>query len=266
MSNVPALDIFDQVFVKSIFQRMSGKYWVNDFCSFGLTDHWRRRAINSLHLPQGASVCDLMTGTGESWSFILDAIGKQGQITAVDFSEEMLEVARERVRRLNFLNVTMVRSEIFSYSFPTHSFDAITCTFGAKLVPPWKWDDFAKLIASLLKPTGRFVLLELGRPSNAFLKGPYDAYVRHAVPFLASLLAGSDEGFELLEQYTKAFEGFESMRQAFQRAGLYSEVKPFFGGCGSLLVGSRLSQKLAEGEGFEPPVRFPVHSISSRAL
>ncbi|MGH8608801.1 MAG: class I SAM-dependent methyltransferase, partial [Gammaproteobacteria bacterium] len=162
MDASPALDIFDPTFVKDIFQDMAGKYWVNDFCSLGLANRWRELAIRAIRLPQGAAVCDLMTGTGEALPFLLKFIGSEGRVVAVDFSGRMLDQAHERIKCLGAGNVSLVEEGIFSCSLPDTSFDAVTCMFGAKLIPVLQWTAFAALIARLLRPGGRFILLELG--------------------------------------------------------------------------------------------------------
>ena len=56
-----SVDIFDQPFMKELFEDMAPNYWVNDFCSLGLANHWRRLAVRAIRMQPGAGVCDRAT-------------------------------------------------------------------------------------------------------------------------------------------------------------------------------------------------------------
>jgi SAM-dependent methyltransferase len=70
----------------------------------------RRRAIERLRLGPGDVVLDIGCGTGASLALLEDAIGADGRIIGVELSPAMLSVARRRVERAGWRNVTLVQA------------------------------------------------------------------------------------------------------------------------------------------------------------
>lgn len=75
-------------------------------------DRQRERVIERLDLQAGDVVVDVGCGTGLSFALIEQRIGPSGRIVGVELSRQMLEVARERVERQGWSNVTLVESSI----------------------------------------------------------------------------------------------------------------------------------------------------------
>ena len=67
------------------------------------------RILDYMDLKPGDEVLDLGTGTGVLLPFIVERIGENGKITAVDYSSEMLKRAKSKFSSLNplpeFLNI-----------------------------------------------------------------------------------------------------------------------------------------------------------------
>jgi ubiquinone/menaquinone biosynthesis C-methylase UbiE len=76
----------------------------------GAQEPVRRRAIERLRLGPGAVVLDIGCGTGASFALLEDAIGADGRIIGVELSPGMLSVARRRVERAGWRNVTLVQA------------------------------------------------------------------------------------------------------------------------------------------------------------
>lgn len=70
----------------------------------------RRAAVAALDLRQGDIVLDIGCGTGLSFGPLRDRLGPHGRIVGVDPSPEMLERARERVRRHGWSGITLLRA------------------------------------------------------------------------------------------------------------------------------------------------------------
>lgn len=68
----------------------------------------RRRAIAALALEPGQTVLDVGCGTGLSLELLRAGVGPRGRIVGIEQSPEMLERARERVRRRRWRNVTLL--------------------------------------------------------------------------------------------------------------------------------------------------------------
>lgn len=78
----------------------------------------------------GMQVLDLASGTGEPAITLATRIGPQGHVTALDLSEDLLEIAEERARSRGLANFTAQQADAHSLPFPENSFDLATSRFG----------------------------------------------------------------------------------------------------------------------------------------
>jgi len=62
----------------------------------GLHHEWRRRAADLAEVSPGGRVLDVATGTGDLALELAGRVAPGGQVIAVDFSERMLELARQK--------------------------------------------------------------------------------------------------------------------------------------------------------------------------
>ncbi len=112
------------------------------------------KIVPSFGIARGEKVLDVGTGTGILIPFLLKAVGSQGQVTAIDYAQRMVEVCNAKYSQ--FPNVKIMLKQVENLSFASESFDAIT-SFG--LFP--HLEDKAEALAEMnrvLKPKGRLVI------------------------------------------------------------------------------------------------------------
>ena len=125
--------------------------FVNSLTTLGFDKSWRKQAAKKLN---PGSVLDLGSGTGASYSDL-----KNFDVTALDPDEKMLSLN-------NFKKKVVGRGE--ELPFEENSFDNVLCCF--------VWRNMADTEKALnevyrvLKPGGKFILLDMTRPKNFFLK------------------------------------------------------------------------------------------------
>src|SRR5947209_7263682 len=78
----------------------------------------------------GMQVLDLASGTGEPAITIASRIGPDGQVTALDLSAELLEIAAKRAKARRLENFSIRESDAHSLPFGDDSFDLATSRFG----------------------------------------------------------------------------------------------------------------------------------------
>jgi ubiquinone/menaquinone biosynthesis C-methylase UbiE len=78
----------------------------------------------------GMNVLDLATGTGEPGISLAQRVGPQGSVTAVDQSQELLDIAAARARNKNLSNFTIQQADAHQLPFADRHFDLATCRFG----------------------------------------------------------------------------------------------------------------------------------------
>ncbi len=78
----------------------------------------------------GMRVLDLASGTGEPAISLAVRVGAQGQVTALDLSADLLEIAKRRAQERGLDNFVMQQGDAHALSFADNSFDLATCRFG----------------------------------------------------------------------------------------------------------------------------------------
>lgn len=92
----------------------------------GVTD-----ALVEYAAPRPAmKVLDLASGTGEPAISVAMLVGAAGQVTALDLSSELLEIAAHRARDRGLQNLTTCEADAHSLPFEDNSFDLATSRFG----------------------------------------------------------------------------------------------------------------------------------------
>lgn len=71
-------------------------------------------------VPEGANVLDCAAGTGE---LSIAASRKAREVLCTDYSEKMLNVAREKVEKLGITNIGFEQGSIFNINAPDETYD-----------------------------------------------------------------------------------------------------------------------------------------------
>jgi SAM-dependent methyltransferase len=78
----------------------------------------------------GMKVLDLASGTGEPAISLTSRVEPGGQVTALDLSAELLEIAADRARERKLTNLVIRQADAHEVPFPANSFDLVTSRFG----------------------------------------------------------------------------------------------------------------------------------------
>lgn len=142
-----------------------------DIFDLGGVTYEKRFAVDVLALNGDEKVLDFGTGTGAILPYIARKL-RNGRVYAVDFSERMLEKAKERVIKSHIQNrVEIHKDDCENLSYPPNFFDCVIATFTFTSLPdPQKG---AMELARVLKPGGKFAVLETGKPRKWYLLPHY---------------------------------------------------------------------------------------------
>ncbi|MES0863411.1 class I SAM-dependent methyltransferase [Ruegeria sp. SCPT10] len=121
--------------------------------TFGaITNTGRRHAVEYINRRPG-KVLEVGVGTGLS----LEHYTPETRVTGIDFSEEMLQKARDKVRDLSLNHVTELRQmDARTLDFPDNSFDKIAAMHVLSVVP--EPERVMAEIARVCKPGGKVVI------------------------------------------------------------------------------------------------------------
>lgn len=194
--------------VEAMFDRIAAFYdLMNRVMTLGLDERWRSRAVDLAGNPGRA--LDVATGTGD----LAIALRRRGaEVVGVDFSEGMLDVARQKAPEIDFRTGNALALE-----FPDNEFDAATVGFGAR-----NFDDLDRGLAEMarvVRPGGRVVVLEITNPQKPPLSTFFRVWFDSIVPVLGRV-AGDPEAYEYLPNSVKRFPGPYDLARRMAEAGM----------------------------------------------
>lgn len=142
-------------------------------------------------IKKGDTVLDLGSGAGNDCFVARALAGETGKVTGLDFSDTMLEKARENVKKLGFANVEFIKGDIEEMPVPSGTVDVVVSNCVLNLVPDKKkaFDG----IFRVLKPGGHFSI------SDVVLKGALPKGLKDDAVMYAGCIAGAIQKDEYLD-------------------------------------------------------------------
>jgi len=113
--------------IKKDFFNQLAPDWDQRFYTPELKEHLKS-LVSDFHLQKGSRVLDVGSGTGGLIPYILENIGEQGSIWAIDFAEEMVRIGIEKFRYEPRTDFQAASVEVLP--FADQFFDHVVC-FGA---------------------------------------------------------------------------------------------------------------------------------------
>lgn len=227
-------------YVKGIFDHIAQKYdTLNSVLIFNRDKYWRKITVEKTGLKPGGQALDVCCGTGMITMELAKAAGPAGKVVGLDFSPEMLSIARDSLAGSPYeKNIEYVRGSAMELPFTDNTFDCATIGFGLRNVP-----DMRKVLREMmrvLKPGGRLVCLEFAKPTVPGFKQVYSFYFNKWVPFLGKIGVGQEAPYRYLHDSWKVFPHQKELKAIFAEVGLenanYYELT---GGIVAVHVGSK---------------------------
>ncbi len=230
--------------VHDLFAAIAPRYdLINDLQSFGLHRWWKRRLLQLAAVQAGETALDLCCGTGDV-AFALAAAG--ARTTGLDFSPEMLAVAERRRFKLQGSKfkvgepggLEFRQGDALHLPFADAHFDLVTISYGLRNLA--SLDAGLREMWRVLRPGGRLLVLDFGKPDHAAWRGAYVAYLRFAVPVFGRVFCRNAEAYAyILEslQHYPAQRGVDERLRALGAAD--ARIVNFLGGVMSINVAEK---------------------------
>jgi demethylmenaquinone methyltransferase/2-methoxy-6-polyprenyl-1,4-benzoquinol methylase len=203
--------------VRSMFDRIAPRYdLLNRLLSARTDVRWRRQAVDLLDLPASSRVLDLCTGTAD---LLIEALRRDPGHTGlgVDLSQGMLRLGagkldRERLGRRGWF----VGGDGEELPVREGLFDGALVAFGIRNVG----EPLAALreVRRVLRPGGRFVVLEFSMPQGA-LGRAYRFYFTRVLPRIGGLVSGDSSAYAYLPASVAGFPSPEGFAALMEEAG-----------------------------------------------
>ena len=195
------------------------------------------------------AVLDVACGTGDFSLEIARRCARRSlpcAITGLDLSEGMLAVMRDKVARAGFaegdaqlraedgsqsggsaaggsgVTINTLQGNSEAMPFADGTFDCVTIAFGIRNFE--HREQALQEILRVLKPGGRLVILELSVPATPLLRGFYNVYFTHILPWIGGWISGDKAAYRYLPASVLKFPGKEKWMQTMRSCG-YAEVR-----------------------------------------
>lgn len=182
----------------------------NAVASLGSCAWWSNKFAEAIHqhLPQGAKVLDVCSGTHDIPLRLL-ALDPTLHIDTVDGSAHMTAEGQRRARERG-LTVHAQVCDAHVLPFPDNSFDAVTLQFASRHLEIVR---ALKEVHRVLKPGGVFCHNDMLRPASRIVELPYLVYLRFSVWFTAKLFGSSRESLKCVRYFADAIRHFYTPRE-----------------------------------------------------
>lgn len=218
--------------VRTMFDSIAPDYdRFNAWASLGLHQHWRRALLR--RIPEDARVLDVATGTGDV-AFLAASAGHS--VVGLDFSERMLQIAREKdpQGRIRWVNAPADR-----LPFSDRSFGCVTSAFALRNLRG-SLEAVFKENFRILRSGGKVLHLDFGRPTSALSRWGHRLHLQFGIPLIGQWVCGSRWPKGYLENTIQEFYEPQEVVRRLEEAG-FSGVRhtPFSWGVVQLYEGTK---------------------------
>ncbi len=210
--------------VHGVFSSVANKYDVmNDAMSMGIHRLWKDAMMDWLAPRPGQKLLDVAGGTGDiAFRFNQRAKG-QAKATVLDMTESMLIEGQKRPEAIEMgARLNWLAGDAMALPFADNSFDVYTISFGIRNVT--RVQDAITEAYRVLRPGGRFMVLEFSAIPNPAMQWAYDRYSFNVIPKLGELIANDRDSYQYLVESIRKFPRQEVFAGMIRKAG-FEQVK-----------------------------------------
>lgn len=231
----------DTEYIRKMFDGLAARYDIfTRLTGFGRAGAMRRETLRGL--KPGMRVLDLGCGTGDLVLAAVPITGAAGRAVGLDFSENMLAMARHRYAKLGLPDdgrFALVHEKAESLPLSGEKFDLIVSGFVLRNL----YANIDRILAGVrasLVPGGRIAFLDLTEPENAVKRALFRAYMFGAVGLYGHLLFGSKYPIPYLPDSAGRFLKTGEFLDSLKRAGFHNvRARRFMLGAVSLYEAER---------------------------
>tara|TARA_B110000495_G_C22980380_1_gene576222 strand:+ start:73 stop:801 length:729 start_codon:yes stop_codon:yes gene_type:complete len=203
--------------VEDMFDNIAHNYdFLNHLLSAGIDNTWRRKAIKHIATYQPKIVMDMASGTGD---FAVDTVKiiKLDKLVALDLSDKMLEVGRQKSIKKSIKNIDWVKGDSEDLSFEDNTFDAMTVGFGVR-----NFGNLEKGLSEMrrvLKDGSPLVVLEVSEPDNFPMKQIFGIHFNYILPFVGKVFSKDSRAYTYLPESVQAFPRGNDFVEILKKVG-----------------------------------------------
>lgn len=203
--------------VAQMFDTISKNYdGLNRVISLGIDVSWRKKVVKLVSENNPKQILDIATGTGDLAMMMAEL--NPDRIIGLDISAGMLEVGKQKINKANLSDkIEMVVGDSENIPFEDNTFDAITVSFGVRNFE--NLDKGLQEIHRVLKPGGKFVVLETSNPTKFPFKQGYKLYTNIFLPIVGKLFSKDKVAYSYLSESANSFPFGEAFNNILTKNG-----------------------------------------------
>jgi len=204
--------------VRNVFDSVASRYdLMNDLMSLGIHRLWKRDFIEALDPRPNRTLLDLAGGTGDICTGWLKKGG--GPAILSDINESMLTVGRTRALNNALIgDLSFLVTDAESIPLPDSSVDRVSMAFGLRNCT--NKDRVLAEARRILRPGGKFLVLEFSKLQIAAFEKLYDTWSFQALPAIGRTVAKDEASYQYLAESIRMFPDQETLKTMMQTAGL----------------------------------------------
>jgi demethylmenaquinone methyltransferase/2-methoxy-6-polyprenyl-1,4-benzoquinol methylase len=186
-------------FVRNLFDAAASSYdQINTAFSFGSGAWYRRDALRRAGLAPGQRLLDVAIGTGLVAREALTILGRPEDMIGLDLSAGMLREAQKA------LPINLIQARAEAIPLTEDSVDFVSMGYALRHVPDLlaTFTEYRRV----LRPNGRLLLLEIGRPESAIALKILRFYMGRLVPAMSRWIGGGDAAKTMMSYYWDTIE------------------------------------------------------------
>jgi demethylmenaquinone methyltransferase/2-methoxy-6-polyprenyl-1,4-benzoquinol methylase len=225
--------------VTKMFDTISGEYdGLNRVISFGIDQKWREKVVKIVDSISPKNILDIATGTGDLAIMFAEKTSAE-KIIGLDISEGMLNVGRKKISNKKLdKRIEMVVGDSEKLPFKDNHFDAITVSFGVRNFETLE-TGLAEILR-VLKPNGKFVILETSIPTKFPFKQGYLFHSNVILPLVGKIFSKDKKAYGYLSESAANFPYGEKLNNILRKIGFINvENHPQTFGVASIYTSSK---------------------------
>ncbi len=195
---------------------------INHIMTFGQDVRWRGLAAKACLEKKPQKVLDLGCGTGDLTINIARLAENGVEVTGVDFSQPMLELAEKKTVGAGLGGkVKFVYGEATSLPFPDGNFDCVGISFAFRNLTyknPSQEQHLSEVLR-VLKKNGRYVIVESSQPGNNTIRVLFKIFLRVFVAPVGSLISNNKGAYNYLADSVSHFYTPREVKDMLLMAG-----------------------------------------------
>ena len=224
-----------------IFTRIPDRYdLINHVITLGMDNGWHRQAALACLQDQPTRILDICCGTGGLAITIAQLAQYAPDITGTDYSQPMLEIAAAKASSSTTgKNIRFINADVARLPFADNHFDCIGISFAFRNLTYKNplTQSYLNEILRVLKPGGRFVVVESSQPKSSFIRFLDHLYLRLWVFPTGYLISGNKGAYRYLAESALHFYSAEEMLEFLLKAGFkQATAKRLFFGAAAVYI------------------------------